>query len=44
MRVLVILIFIAFQGSLVFAQKEKKDIHEGNKLYEQKKYKEAEAL
>lgn len=43
MRVLVILIFIAFQGSLVFAQKEKKDIHEGNKLYEQKKYKEAEA-
>ena len=43
MRVLIIIIFIAFQGSLLFAQKEKKDIHDGNKLYEQKKYKEAEA-
>ncbi|MFP5079539.1 tetratricopeptide repeat protein [Pedobacter sp. JCM 36344] len=43
MRVLIIIIFIAFQGSFLFAQKEKKDIHDGNKLYEQKKYKEAEA-
>ncbi|MEJ7558288.1 MAG: tetratricopeptide repeat protein [Pedobacter sp.] len=43
MRVLIIISFIAFQGSLLYAQKEKKDIHEGNQLYQQKKYKEAEA-
>jgi Ca-activated chloride channel family protein len=43
MRVLIIIILFAFQGSLLYAQKEKKDIHDGNQLYQQKKYKEAEA-
>jgi Ca-activated chloride channel family protein len=43
MRVLIIIILIAFQGPLLYAQKEKKDIHDGNQLYQQKKYKEAEA-
>lgn len=43
MRQLIILLYILLQGSLAFAQKEKRDIHTGNKLYEQKKYKEAEA-
>jgi len=43
MKQLIIFVFIVLQGLLAFAQKEKKDIHEGNKLYQQKKYAEAEA-
>lgn len=31
------------QGSLLHAQKEKRDIHKGNQLYQQQKYAEAEA-
>jgi Ca-activated chloride channel family protein len=43
MKQLIIFLYILLQGSLAFAQKEKRDIHTGNKLYEQKKYAEAEA-
>ncbi|WP_316815508.1 tetratricopeptide repeat protein [Pedobacter nyackensis] len=43
MKQLIIIIYIVLQGSLVFAQKEKKYIHNGNKLYQQQKYAEAEA-
>ncbi|RZK75369.1 MAG: tetratricopeptide repeat protein [Pedobacter sp.] len=43
MRVLIIIFLFALQGSFLYAQKEKKDIHDGNQLYQQKKYKEAEA-
>ena len=43
MKQLIIIIYIILQGALVFAQKEKKYIHNGNQLYQQKKYAEAEA-
>jgi tetratricopeptide (TPR) repeat protein len=44
MKQLIILTIVVLQGSLAFAQKEKRDIHKGNQLYEQQKYKEAEAF
>lgn len=43
MKQLIIIIYIVLQGAVVFAQKEKKYIHNGNKLYQQQKYAEAEA-
>jgi len=43
MKQLIIIIYIVLQGTVVFAQKEKKYIHNGNKLYQQQKYAEAEA-
>lgn len=43
MKQFIIVIYIVLQGSVVFAQKEKRDIHNGNKLYQQQKYAEAEA-
>lgn len=43
MKQFIIIIYILLQGSLLFAQKEKKYIHKGNQLYQEKKYAEAEA-
>ncbi|WP_214228256.1 tetratricopeptide repeat protein [Pedobacter sp. B4-66] len=43
MKQFIIVIYILLQGSLLFAQKEKKYIHKGNQLYQEKKYVEAEA-
>lgn len=43
MRQLIITMCIVLQAFAVFAQKEKKYIHDGNKLYQQQKYAEAEA-
>src|ERR1700749_1823644 len=43
MRQLIIILFILLSGSVVFAQDAKSDLHQGNKLYQQKKYTEAEA-
>ncbi|WP_448104567.1 tetratricopeptide repeat protein [Pedobacter panaciterrae] len=43
MKQFIIIIFILLQGTLLFAQKEKKYIHKGNQLYQEKKYAEAEA-
>ncbi|NRF40456.1 tetratricopeptide repeat protein [Pedobacter foliorum] len=43
MKQFIIVIYILLQGSLLFAQKEKKYIHKGNQLYQEKKYAEAEA-
>jgi Ca-activated chloride channel family protein len=43
MKQFIIVIYIVLQGSVVFAQKEKRDIHNGNKFYQQQKYAEAEA-
>ncbi|HKG08030.1 MAG TPA: tetratricopeptide repeat protein [Pedobacter sp.] len=43
MKQLIIIVCILLQGFVLYAQKEKKDIHKGNQLYEQKKYAEAEA-
>lgn len=42
MKQLIIIIYIVLQGFVVFAQKEKKDIHNGNKLYKQGDYAKAE--
>ena len=44
MRKLVVFTVLMLQGLLLFAQKEKRDIHKGNKLYQQQKYAEAEAF
>lgn len=44
MKQLIIFAIAILQGALAFAQKEKKDIHKGNQLYEQQKYQEAEAF
>jgi Ca-activated chloride channel family protein len=44
MRNIVFTVYILLQALGVQAQKEKRDIHKGNKLYEQKKYAEAEAF
>lgn len=43
MRGLIITTFLLLQSVLLYAQKEKKDIHKGNQLYQQQKYAEAEA-
>ncbi|RYE37842.1 MAG: tetratricopeptide repeat protein [Sphingobacteriales bacterium] len=43
MRKLLVFAYLLLQGSLLFAQKEKRDIHKGNQLYQQQKYAEAEA-
>ncbi len=43
MRQLFIILLIVFQAPVLFAQDAKSDIHKGNKLYQQKKYAEAEA-
>lgn len=44
MKRLIIIIYITLQGTTtLFAQQEKKYVHEGNKLYQQQKYVEAEA-
>lgn len=43
MKQLIVIICMLLQGVVVFAQKEKKYIHNGNKLYQQQKYAEAEA-
>ena len=43
MKQVIIMICMLLQGIVVFAQKEKKYIHNGNKLYQQQKYAEAEA-
>jgi tetratricopeptide (TPR) repeat protein len=43
MKQYIIAIIIVLQASLTFAQQEKKFIKQGNELYQQKKYKEAEA-
>lgn len=43
MKQLIVIVCILLQGLVVFAQKEKKYIHNGNKLYQQQKYAEAEA-
>ena len=43
MKQLIIMIGIVLQCCGVFAQKEKKYIHQGNQLYQQQKYAEAEA-
>lgn len=42
MRVAGILVFVLLQVSFAFAQKGKKEIHNGNQLYQQKKYVDAE--
>jgi len=44
MRKLAVFTFLMLQGLLLLAQKEKRDIHKGNKLYQQQKYAEAEAF
>lgn len=43
MKRYIIAIILVLQASLTFAQQEKKFIKQGNELYQQKKYKEAEA-
>jgi Ca-activated chloride channel family protein len=43
MKQLIVMVYLVLQGGVVFAQKEKKDIHNGNQLYQQQKYVEAEA-
>jgi tetratricopeptide (TPR) repeat protein len=43
MKQFIIVIYLLLQGSVLFAQKEKKYIHKGNQLYQEKKYAEAEA-
>jgi tetratricopeptide (TPR) repeat protein len=43
MKQYIIAIILVLQASLTFAQQEKKFIKQGNELYQQKKYKEAEA-
>lgn len=43
MRRLIIIILFLLQGPWLFAQQEKSLVHKGNKLYEQKKFTEAEA-
>lgn len=43
MKRLIIIISLLTPATLLFAQKEKRYIHQGNKLYEQQKYAEAEA-
>jgi Ca-activated chloride channel homolog len=43
MKQLIIVICILLQGFALYAQKEKKYIHQGNELYKQQKYSEAEA-
>lgn len=43
MKQLIVLGCLLLQGIVVLAQKEKKYIHNGNQLYQQKKYAEAEA-
>lgn len=43
MRQFIIILLIVFQAPWLFAQDAKRYIHEGNKLYQQKKYAEAEA-
>jgi len=42
MKQLIIILLIVLKGALVFAQDAKSDINQGNKLYREKKYKEAE--
>jgi Ca-activated chloride channel family protein len=42
MKQLILSLLMILNGSLLFAQDAKSYIHEGNKLYQQKKYKEAE--
>lgn len=44
MKRLIVFTYLLLQGLLLFAQKEKRDIHKGNQLYQQQKYAEAEAL
>jgi len=43
MKKLTILTALLLPGTLLFAQKEKSEIHKGNQLYKEQKYKEAEA-
>lgn len=43
MKQLIITLIFLLQVSLLFAQQEKKDIRKGNELYNQKRYKEAQA-
>jgi Ca-activated chloride channel family protein len=43
MRQIVIILLLVIQAPGLFAQDAKSDIHRGNKLYQQKKYGEAEA-
>lgn len=43
MKQFIILIIMILSGSVLFAQDAKSYIHQGNQLYEQKKFKEAEA-
>ncbi len=42
MKKLIIISCLLVQGSVLFAQQEKSDIHKGNQLYQEQKYKEAE--
>lgn len=42
MKQLIIILLIVLNGPVLFAQEAKSYIHQGNKLYHQKKYKEAE--
>lgn len=44
MKTIIVLTFLVLQGPILFAQKEKRDIHKGNQLYQQQKYTEAEAF
>lgn len=44
MKGLAIFAFVLLSGFSAFAQKEKKYVHKGNKLYEQQKFAEAEAI
>jgi Ca-activated chloride channel homolog len=43
MKQLIIVLLIMLNGSVLFAQQAKNYIHQGNKLYQEKKYKDAEA-
>ena len=43
MKKIIIITSLLLHGTLLFAQKEKSDIHKGNQLYEAQKYKEADA-
>src|SRR5476651_584068 len=43
MKQLIIILLMVLNGSVLFAQDAKSYIHQGNKLYHQKKYTEAEA-
>lgn len=43
MKQLSIILLFLLQGSMLFAQQEKSDIHKGNELYQRQKYTEAEA-